>query len=188
MAGLCILRALSLGQRVVFVTPLRAFSAQTERSLRRTFVPLGCSVSALYGSSGATGDDLDSLANRDVVVSTPEKLDFAFRNEPTGWGKPIVAVQLSWDNRESVIRGSPEHLGGATFSPRNDSLDPSLLLGCRHVHQQKPVLRDNRGIQNRRWPQVGVAPSTSTAGRNDGLGSRVGSASGGSGYPPDRRF
>lgn len=83
VAELCILRALSLGQRVVFVTPLRALSAQTERTLRRTFVPLGFSVSSLYGSSGATGDDLDSLANRDVVVSTPEKLDFALRNDPS---------------------------------------------------------------------------------------------------------
>ncbi len=81
VAELCILRTLSLDRRVVFVTPLRALSAQTERSLRRTFVPLGFSVSSLYGSSGATGDDVDSLANRDIVVSTPEKLDFALRND-----------------------------------------------------------------------------------------------------------
>ena len=82
IAELCILRALSLNQRVVFVTPLRALSAQTERNLRRTFVPLGFSVSSLYGASGITGDDLDSLSNRDVVVTTPEKLDFAVRNDP----------------------------------------------------------------------------------------------------------
>lgn len=83
VAELCILRTLSLGHRVVFVTPLRALSAQTERNLRRTFTPLGFPVSSLYGASGATGDDLDSLANRDVVVSTPEKLDFALRNDAT---------------------------------------------------------------------------------------------------------
>ena len=64
------------------MTPLRALSAQTERTLRRTFVPLGFSVSSLYGSSGVTGDDLDSLSNRDIVVTTPEKLDFALRNDP----------------------------------------------------------------------------------------------------------
>jgi hypothetical protein len=39
-------------------------------------------VSSLYGSSGATGDDIDSLGNREIVVSTPEKLDFALRNNP----------------------------------------------------------------------------------------------------------
>jgi len=82
IAELCILRALALGQRVVFVTPLRALSAQTERTLRQTFSPLGFTVSSLYGSSGATGDDVDLLGNRNVVVSTPEKLDFALRNTP----------------------------------------------------------------------------------------------------------
>ena len=82
IAEICILRALSLQQRVVFVTPLRALSAQTERALRQTFAPLGFSISSLYGSSGTTGDDVDSLRNRDIVVSTPEKLDFALRNDP----------------------------------------------------------------------------------------------------------
>ncbi|MDR3413263.1 MAG: DEAD/DEAH box helicase [Formivibrio sp.] len=82
IAEICILRALSLHQRIVFVTPLRALSAQTERALRQTFAPLGFSVSSLYGSSGSTGDDVDSLLNRDIVVSTPEKLDFALRNDP----------------------------------------------------------------------------------------------------------
>ncbi len=82
IAELCILRALALEQRVVFVTPLRALSAQTERTLRQTFGPMGFTVSSLYGSSGATGDDVDSLGNRHIVVSTPEKLDFALRNNP----------------------------------------------------------------------------------------------------------
>ncbi|MDT4966938.1 MAG: hypothetical protein QOJ64_1675 [Acidobacteriota bacterium] len=83
IAEICILRALSLDLRVIFVTPLRALSAQTERTLRQTFGPLGFSVSSLYGASGATGDDVDSLRNRNIVVTTPEKLDFALRNDPT---------------------------------------------------------------------------------------------------------
>lgn len=82
VAELCILRTLSLNQRVVFVTPLRALSAQTERTLRATFGLLGFDVSSLYGSAGASSSDLDSLANRNIVVSTPEKLDFALRNNP----------------------------------------------------------------------------------------------------------
>lgn len=81
IAEICILRSLAEGKRVVFVTPLRALSAQTERTLRHTFAPLGFSISSLYDSSGSTGDDLDSLRNRDIVVSTPEKLDFALRND-----------------------------------------------------------------------------------------------------------
>lgn len=83
IAEICILRALSLDLRVIFVTPLRALSAQTERTLRETFTPLGFSVSSLYGASGATGEDVDSLRNRNIVVTTPEKLDFALRNDPT---------------------------------------------------------------------------------------------------------
>jgi superfamily II DNA/RNA helicase len=82
IAELCILRTLSLGQRALFVTPLRALSAQTERTLRATFGPLGFDVSSLYGSAGTSSADLDSLSNRDIVVSTPEKLDFALRNNP----------------------------------------------------------------------------------------------------------
>jgi tetratricopeptide (TPR) repeat protein len=81
IAEICILRALSLEKRIVFVTPLRALSAQTERSLRQIFTALGFSVSSLYGSSGTTGDDSDSLRNRNIVVTTPEKLDFALRND-----------------------------------------------------------------------------------------------------------
>ena len=81
IAELCILRCLSLGKRVVFVTPLRALSAQTEANLQRTFVPLGKSISTLYGSIGSTGFDEDTLSERDIVVATPEKLDFALRND-----------------------------------------------------------------------------------------------------------
>ena len=107
IAELCILRALSLGQRIVFVTPLRALSAQTERTLRKTFCPLGFSVSALYGSSGVTGDDQDSLSNRDIVVSTPEKLDFAIRNNPEileGVGLIVLDEGHSIGTQEREVR------------------------------------------------------------------------------------
>ena len=75
IAELCILACLARGKRVVFVTPLRALSAQTEVSLRTTFGALGKSVSSLYGSIGASGSDVDALKSQDSVVSTPEKLD-----------------------------------------------------------------------------------------------------------------
>ena len=82
IAELCILRCIAEGKRVVFVTPLRALSAQTEAVLRRTFRPLGKTVSTLYGNIGAGGVDRSILRNRDIVVATPEKLDFALRNDP----------------------------------------------------------------------------------------------------------
>lgn len=83
IAELCILRCLAGGKRVVFVTPLRALSAQTETTLQRTFGPLGKTISALYGSIGVSGFDEDAIRERDIVVSTPEKLDFALRNDPS---------------------------------------------------------------------------------------------------------
>ncbi|MGL3129251.1 DEAD/DEAH box helicase, partial [Klebsiella pneumoniae] len=45
IAELCILRCLAGGKRVVFITPLRALSAQTEATLSRTFGPLGKTIS-----------------------------------------------------------------------------------------------------------------------------------------------
>ncbi|HEV7277080.1 MAG TPA: DEAD/DEAH box helicase [Devosiaceae bacterium] len=83
IAELCILRCLASGKRVVFVTPLRALSAQTETTLQRTFGPLGKTISALYGSIGVSGFDEDAIRGRDIVVATPEKLDFALRNDPS---------------------------------------------------------------------------------------------------------
>lgn len=82
IAELCILRCLAASQRVVFVTPLRALSAQTEAGLQRTFGPLGKTISALYGSIGVSDFEEDMVGARDIVVATPEKLDFALRNNP----------------------------------------------------------------------------------------------------------
>ncbi|MFF1832382.1 DEAD/DEAH box helicase [Paenarthrobacter sp. NPDC058040] len=82
IAELCILATLAGGKRVVFVTPLRALSAQTETALERTFVPLGKTISSLYGTTGVSDVDESILQDRDIVVSTPEKLDFALRNDP----------------------------------------------------------------------------------------------------------
>ncbi|OYC97029.1 DEAD/DEAH box helicase [Microbacterium sp. Yaish 1] len=83
IAELCILRCLAQKRRAVYVTPLRALSAQTERILEETFAPLGAQVSSLYGSMGANDLDGDALRSSDIVVATPEKLDFALRSEPT---------------------------------------------------------------------------------------------------------
>jgi superfamily II DNA/RNA helicase len=83
IAELCILRCLAGGKRVVFVTPLRALSAQTETTLQGTFGPLGKTISSLYGSIGVSGIDEDAIRERNIVVATPEKLDFALRNDPS---------------------------------------------------------------------------------------------------------
>lgn len=82
IAELCILACLASNQRVVFVTPLRALSAQTEVTLLRTFQPFGKTVSSLYGAIGVSEVDVNFLRDSDIIVATPEKLDFALRNDP----------------------------------------------------------------------------------------------------------
>lgn len=82
IAELCILKCVAGGRRVIYVTPLRALSAQVEVTLSRTFKPLGFSVSSVYGASGIAASDVDTMASADIVVATPEKLDFAIRQDP----------------------------------------------------------------------------------------------------------
>jgi superfamily II DNA/RNA helicase len=81
IAELCILRCLAAGRRIMFVTPLRALSAQTEATLQRTFAPLGKTISTLYGSIGVSAFDEDAIRKSHIVVATPEKIDFALRND-----------------------------------------------------------------------------------------------------------
>lgn len=82
IAEICAFMCLSAKKRVLFVTPLRALSAQTERIFRKTFAPLGFSISSLYGASGAMPDDQNALRLQNIVIATPEKLDFALRSDP----------------------------------------------------------------------------------------------------------
>lgn len=81
VAEIAALMTLSSARRVLIVTPLRALSAQTERSFRKTFAPLGFSVSSLYGASGLSVGDEDALRSREIIIATPEKLDFALRSD-----------------------------------------------------------------------------------------------------------
>lgn len=83
IAELSILACLAQGRRIVYVTPLRALSTQTEQILARTFSPLGIRVSSLYGSMGVSDVDEDTLRSSEIVVATPEKLDFALRSDPS---------------------------------------------------------------------------------------------------------
>lgn len=83
VAEIAALMTLATEKRVLIVTPLRALSAQTERSFRKAFAPLGFGVSSLYGASGLSSGDEDALRTREIIISTPEKLDFALRSDPT---------------------------------------------------------------------------------------------------------
>lgn len=92
IAELCILRCVAQGRRAVYVTPLRALSAQSERILEQTFAPLGLRVSSLYGSMGVNDLDDDALRSSEIVVATPEKLDFALRSDPSVLDVGVVVL------------------------------------------------------------------------------------------------
>jgi len=83
IAEICALMTLSVNKRVLILTPLRALSAQMERIFRKTFLPHGFKVSSLYGSSGMAPADEDTFRKSEIVISTPEKLDFALRCDST---------------------------------------------------------------------------------------------------------
>ena len=118
IAELCILAALTEGTRIVFVTPLRSLSAQTETSLRRTFGPLGARVSALYGAAGDARSDHELLADEKIVVATPEKLDFALRSDPNLLDNVgLVVPRRGPHDRHRPARGSLRGAGAAPPAP-----------------------------------------------------------------------
>ena len=83
IAEIATLTTLSNFNKVLIVTPLRALSAQTEKSFKKIFEPLGYNVSSLYGAQSNSEIDNQFLTSNDIVISTPEKLDFTLREDPT---------------------------------------------------------------------------------------------------------
>lgn len=82
IAELCILRALSKQKKVIFITPLRALSIQTEITLMNTFSDLGNTVSSLYGGLSLNGYQRQQFSDSDILIGTPEKLDFIIKHDP----------------------------------------------------------------------------------------------------------
>src|ERR1700683_5644258 len=100
IAELCILSTLARVKRVLYVTPLRALSAQVERVLARTFIPLGFSVTSLYGAAGATIADTETLASANIVgLSAMFNATDPYFDDFTRWlrsDEPGAPVQVSW--------------------------------------------------------------------------------------------
>ena len=170
IAELCILRCLAGGKRVVFVTPLRALSAQTETTLQRTFGPLGKTISALYGSIGVSGFDEDAIRERDIVVATPEKLDFALRNDPSLLDDVGLLVfdeghMIGLNEREvryevqiqRLLRRADAHSAGSSASPR------SFLMAISWM------IRSMAAARSPRWPDQERLAADPAAVRRGGL-------------------
>nr|WP_041926732.1 DEAD/DEAH box helicase [Methylocystis sp. SC2] len=126
VAEIAALMTLSSARRVLIVTPLRALSAQTERSFRKIFAPLGFSVSSLYGTSGLSAGDEDALRSREIVIATPEKLDFALRSDPALIDDVGLIVldegqMIGPSESEIATRGSSSGCCGGRMQPSGGS-------------------------------------------------------------------
>lgn len=83
---------------VAYVAPTRALTAQITRRLRLDFSPLGINVEQLTGAVEIDSfeDDLltgvDGQKNFDVLVATPEKLQFVIRNKKVS--RPLALVVM----------------------------------------------------------------------------------------------
>ena len=125
IAELCILRTLANDRRIVYVTPLRALSAQIERDLGETFRPLGVSVSTLYGSAGVESEDAEALRTSQIVVATPEKIDFALRNDT-----PVI------DTVGLIVLDEGHMLGPSEREVRYEALVQRLLRRSDAAHRR----------------------------------------------------
>lgn len=81
IAELCILRCVSQKRRAIFVVPLRALASQIEAELKDVLGKVGLSVSAYYDGGGFGEIDRAAFQEYDILVMTPEKLDFATRHD-----------------------------------------------------------------------------------------------------------
>lgn len=83
---------------VAYVAPTRALTAQITRRLRRDFSPLGINVEQLTGAVEIDSFEEDLLSgetgqkNFDVLVATPEKLQFVIRNKKVS--RPLALVVM----------------------------------------------------------------------------------------------
>lgn len=81
IAELCILRCISQKRRAIYVAPLRALASQVETELKDIFGKFGLSVSAYYDGGGFSEIDRVAFQEYNILVMTPEKLDFAARHD-----------------------------------------------------------------------------------------------------------
>jgi DEAD/DEAH box helicase len=165
IAEIAALMALANGQRVLIVTPLRALSAQTERSFRRVFAPQGFTVSSLYGSSGVAGTDEDALREQSIVIATPEKLDFALRNDASIINDVGLIVldeghmigpserEIRYESLVQRLLRRPDHMSRrivclSAILPEGDQLD-DLTAWIRHDAPGAPIQSSWRPTRQR---------------------------------------
>jgi len=68
--------------KCIYIAPYKALAAQIENSLLDYFTDVGYRVSSIFGSYESTDVDDLLIEYSDVLVMTPEKLDYLYRQQP----------------------------------------------------------------------------------------------------------
>jgi len=128
IAELSILNSLvnNPGQRCLYISPFRALTNEKEADLSDNLSKLGYSVSALSGNYEIDEFQEIILADTDVLIATPEKIDLLLRLNPAYFSSVALAV---------VDEG---HILG-DISPRSSLLE-FLIIRLRLIKENLKIL------------------------------------------------
>ena len=75
VAEIAILKTLSTHNmsKVLYLAPFRSLAFEIEQSMNKIFLPLGITVSQLYGGSAANVTDFELIKQSQIIIATPEK-------------------------------------------------------------------------------------------------------------------
>jgi hypothetical protein len=129
---------------VAYVAPTRALTAQITRRLRRDFEPIGVRVEALTGAVEVDAFEDELLKQSgdqrafDVLVATPEKLQFVIRNKKVP--RPLALVVMDEaHNIEDEHRGMRMELLLATI--KQECARANFLLLMPFVEKAEKLAR-----------------------------------------------
>ncbi|MBK8753950.1 MAG: DEAD/DEAH box helicase [Candidatus Competibacteraceae bacterium] len=122
VAELAILHTLSTdpSAKVLYLAPFRSLAFELEKTFTRTLVPLGYSVSHLYGGSRFSGVDREMVNEGRITIVTPEKAKAMLRAAP----ELFEAVKL-------IVIDEGHLLGGNERNVRNEMFLEHLRLLAR---------------------------------------------------------
>lgn len=132
------------GGWIAYIAPTKALVAQITRRLRRDFEPIGIKVEHLTGAVELDAFEEDLLnessnnQNFDILVATPEKLQFIIRNKK--YQRPLALVVMDEaQNIEDEFRGLRIELLLATI--KQECRTANFLLLMPYVENAQTLAR-----------------------------------------------
>ena len=106
--------------KVLYLAPFRSLAFELERTFSKTLLPLGYSVSHLYGGSRFSGVDRELVNEGRITIATPEKAKAMLRSAP----ELFESVKL-------VVIDEGHLLGGTERNVRNELFLEHLRILAR---------------------------------------------------------